>query len=396
MTNVIARGCAAFAAGLGLVALAAWVLELPLLASLGRGWIPMAPSTALMFVFFGTAAFFNATAPTRRAAHFAGVAIGAGGALIGLLLFVLSYLGIRLDLEHIGIDIAGTVGEVPIGHMSPVVALCFLFTGFSLVVTLTSSPERPGRAMAGFWLAGAVVFASIVFLLAYLFGTPLLYGGGFIPPALTTSIAMAALGTALLAFAGRRAWAPDHEIDAATLRASLSFLIVFVLMAVGLVSAGGIHFRNVAAQHRADAERQLSAIADLKASDLVNWRRERFGDATLLHRNASFADLVRRAFAGARDARAWNDLRNWLQLVQETYAYQAVFLIDTQGIARISVPGRSSAAGEFEIARHVLRSGEVTLEDFHRDEPGGAPHLSLLVPIPDETQGGAALGGRAA
>jgi hypothetical protein len=210
--------------------------------------------------------------------------------------------------------------------MSPVVALCFLLTGFSLVATLTSLPGQPGRAMAGSWLAGVVVFASIVFLLAYLFGTPLLYGGNFIPPALTTSIALAALGTALLAFAAPRAWTSGQQIDAATLQAALSFIFVFVFMAVGLVTAGGIHFREYAAQHRADAERQLSALADLKVSDLVNWRRERFGDATLLHRNALFADLVRRAFAGSGDARAWNDLRTWLQQVQETYAYEAVFL----------------------------------------------------------------------
>ena len=392
VSNVVARACGVIAAALGFLALAGWILELPLLTGLGQGWIPMAPSTALLFMLFGTAVFFSTSAPLSRTAYLAGVAIGSAAALLGLLLFFLSYLGIRLEAEHLGIAIAGTVSGAPIGHMSPVIALCVLLAGFSLVATLTSSDERPARAMAGFWLAGLMLFAGIVLLLAYLFETPLLYGGKFIPPALTTSIALAALGTALLALAWPRAWTTDQHIDAATLHASRSFILVFVLMAVSLVAAGGVYFRNHVTQRRADVERQLSVVAELKVSDLVNWRGERFGDATLLHRNAVFAGLVQRAFANSRDAQAWNQLHNWLRQVQEAYGYEDVFLMDAQGVARISVPDRAVGAGELENARRVFFSGQVSLEDFYRDEAGGVPHLSLLVPIPGETNRGRPLG----
>ena len=208
ISNAIAKASGALAAILGFIALAGWIFEFPVLASLGQEWIPMAPSSALLFVLLGTAVFFSTRVPPSRATYWLGVAIGSAGALIGLLLFFLSYLGIRLDAEHLGIAIAGLVGDSPIGHISPATALCFLLAGLSLVATLTSYPDRHGQAMAGFWLAGLMVFANIVFLLAYLFGTPLLYGGKFIPPALPTTLALAALGAALLALAGPRAWAP--------------------------------------------------------------------------------------------------------------------------------------------------------------------------------------------
>lgn len=383
LSNLIARTCAAIAAALGFLAIAGWILELPLLASLRPGWIPMAPSTALLLVLFGIAVFFSAGEPPSRIAYRAGVAIGSAGVLIGLCLFFLSYLGIRLEAEYIGFAIAGSIGDAPFGHMSPATALCFLAAGMSLVASLSSSPDRSGLAMAGFWLAGLVAFASAVFLLAYLFGAPLLYGGPFIPPALTTSIALAALAAALLALAGPRAWAPDQQIDAANLRASGSFVLVFALMTAGLVTAGAIYYRNQVTQHRAEIERQLSAIAELKAGDLMNWRAERIGDATLLHRNAVFAGLVRRALGVSRNARAQDQLHDWLRQIREAYGYDKVSLIDAQGVARISIPEAPLAASELERARRALRSGKVSLEDFHRDEPGGAPHLSLLVPILD-------------
>ena len=392
ISNAIAKASGAFAAILGFIALAGWILELPVLVSLGHGWIPMAPSSALLFVLCGTAMFFSTSVPLSRAAHWTGVAVGAAVAVIGLLLFFLSYLGIRLEAEHLGFAIAGTVGEAPIGHMSPATALCFLLVGLSLAITLTSSPDRQGQAMVGFWLAGVMVLAGVVFLVAYLFSTPLLYGGKYIPPALTTSLALAALGTALLALAASRAWAPDQQIDAETLRASRSFVLVFFLMTIGLVIAGGAYFRSQVKQRRAEIELQLSANADLKVSELVNWRMERFGDAKLLYGNPLFADLVRRSLGNSRDAQARDQLQNWLRQVREIYGYAKISMMDAEDVARISIPEAPLAASDLESDRQALWSGQIVLKDFHRNEPGGAPFLSLLVPILDDAAGGRPLG----
>ena len=87
----LARAFAAAAVGLGFAALLGWVLELPLLASWGPRWIPMAPSTALLFVLFGTAVFINARVAPGRAAYRTGIAIGLAGALLALT-FVLPFL----------------------------------------------------------------------------------------------------------------------------------------------------------------------------------------------------------------------------------------------------------------------------------------------------------------
>src|ERR1035437_9529805 len=100
ISNVTAKVCGALAAILGLIALAGWTLELPVLTSFGQGLIPMAPSSALLFVLFGTAVLFCTRVPSSRTARWTGVAFGAAVALIGLLLFFLSYLGIRLGAEH--------------------------------------------------------------------------------------------------------------------------------------------------------------------------------------------------------------------------------------------------------------------------------------------------------
>ena len=50
----------------------------------------------------------------------------------------------------------------------------------------------------------------------------------------------------------------------------------------GIVSTGYFYYRNYEQKYRAEMEQQLSAIAELKVGELVQWRKERLGDASIL------------------------------------------------------------------------------------------------------------------
>jgi PAS domain S-box-containing protein len=348
----------------------------------------MAPSTALLFILFGVAAFLRARLPLGRAAYRTGVVIASAGALVALLLLLLSLLGIRTGAEHLGFAVAGTVGEAPVGHMSPVTAICFLLASLSFLTSLPSSPFRPWRVEVAWWGACLLLATCSVLLLAYLFGTPLLYAGSMIPPAATTSIAFAALGTALLALAGKRgsratpnAWIP------------YPLVLVFVLLATGIVTVGRLYFRSQEKQHREQVERQLSAVAELKTSELTQWRTERLGDASIFFENAAFSTLVRRAFGNPEDAEARAQLGTWLGKVQTHYLYDRIFLLDAQGGQRMSVPdsGASISSVIAQRAPEVLRSAAAAFQDFYRNEHDERVYLDVLVPIL-EAGGSRALG----
>ena len=391
--SMLVYACAAIAAAAGFAALTGWMFRIPLLASLGPDWIPMAPSTALLFVLYAGALYCVSRWPERRAAIRIGLAVGSAGALIGLVLFVLSYRGVYLAAEQLGMDAAATVYGAPTGHMSPMTAFCFSVAGLSLVASLWSTPARRWPAIAGVWLAGLMAFASVVFLLAYVFGMPLLYEGALIPPALPTTVALAALGAALFQFAGRRAWTRESPLLlAAHLRDSRIFALVLALTAAGIVVTVGIYFRSQLAQRRTEIENQLAAVAKLKIAEMVRWRQERFSDAMLFHRNPAFADLMRRALDPFPNASAEQRLRIWLQQVRDGFGYERVFLIDAQGAARISVPEGPLSARELDRARRALDSDQVRLEDFHWDPAGVAPHLTLLAPIRVDAAGGKTVG----
>lgn len=375
--NVVTRACGIAAAALGFLALASWAAPgHPLLDGLGRGWLSMPPSTAFLSILFGIAVLFAARTPLDRTARFAGVAAGSGGALIALLLFFFS-----------------SQDQAPTDQIASVVALCFVLAGLSLVAVLASSDKRTWPAMAAFWLAVLVVLAGGIFLLADLFDAPLPNGWalGWPAPAAISTV-LAALGTSLATLSGKAVWASGPRIDATSLRASRAFMLVFVLMATAIVTAGGIYFHRHIIRYRAEVERQLLAVVELKANELANWRAERLGDAKALYRNFYFARLVRRALDNPRDAEAWTHLHHWLQQVREAHGYDKISILDSKGVALVSVSSSLAMSTGHESAHQIPSSGQLILQDFHRHEAGGPPGLSLLAPIIDQTDGKRPLG----
>jgi PAS domain S-box-containing protein/putative nucleotidyltransferase with HDIG domain len=156
-------------------------------------------------------------------------------------------------------------------------------------------------------------------------------------------------------------------------------ILLFVLVAAGLVGTGLIYSRHVEKLQRENFEHQLSAIAELKAADLAQWRVERLADAAFLSHDAIFAELVQHALAEPRNRQAQERLQRLLQELRETYGYNRVYVLDTLGPTLR--PIAAAHVDETSLAREVLRSGRPAFMDFHRDAPGDTIHLSLLVPI---------------
>jgi PAS domain S-box-containing protein len=377
---VLAGGAASATAGS--TALAGWFLGIPTLARLDERFIPMAPSTALLLVLLGSALCAHVLAPGRRWARRLKVAVAALGVAAPLALLILSSQRIYLGFEHLGLPVPPGPGEFPLGHMSPATALCLLFAGLSLLAV----PSDPGVGTAPTpWAllpAGMLVAASGAMVLAYLFGTPVLYSGTFIPPAATAVSALLALGIAQAAAAWPRRGGDPSAERPGSLRAGLPIL-AFLGLSAGIVAAGLISYRHYEQRYRAEVERQLAAVAELKVAELARWREERLADAAALFGNPAFASLVRTALAPPGDAEARRLLSGWIEGHQRHEDYSRIALLDPRGVEQLAAPASATAA-EFGMSHDfgtVAQTRQITFLDFHRHASGGGIRLGLVVPI---------------
>ena len=371
-------------AGMGSFALLGWILNLPAWPSLWSETIPMAPSSALLFVVIGAAVAARGRWPQADRLEKWAIPIGLLVTLTGLGLAITSSMGIYLKAEHLGITTLWTPAEAPTGHMSPLTAILFVTGGLSFGASLHWPVARRRLAGAAWWVGSLPLTVGLTLILAYLFGVEQLALIPRLPPAGLTSVSFFVLGIGLLALAG----SVDRGTGTSSSGSEISFgafLMIFGLLAVGVSTIGYLSYRNYEDRYREGIESQLLAVWQLKADELVDWRAERLGDAQVLYQNSAFSALVQRVLEQPEDEYTRRQLTAWLAKYPEAYAYQRVFLLDAEGIERLAAPEKGEPVEPHlvEGAAAAMRSGEITFLDFHRDERSGRVHLSFLVPVLD-------------
>ncbi len=365
-------GAAMAAGGVLLIAVAGLLAYLPGWERLGRVqeyFIPMAPSTAVCFLVLSLVLFVRRhRSAGRRSRLFCAVAVLAV-TLFGLL-EALEYAGLNAGIEERLVPVSGDLNGIPIGRMSPATGFGFLSAGLSLLLLLLRKQKSAWSVYPVLATAVLTFVTGFLFLLAYCYGDPLMYGGNLIPMALTTAAAFVLLGFAEMMLSGN-------------IRTSLLFGLFFFCMAGGIVTVGVFHYESYERSYRAEAGRQLLAIADLKVDQLTRWRRERLGDGRVLFQNPVFSRQVQQFLQSPDPAADRQGLEIWLGKVQTEYDYKRILLLDADGQLRLSVPDGLDPPGEPLVneVSDILRTGRIGFQDFHRHAPELPVLLSVQVPV---------------
>ncbi|TAL24946.1 MAG: PAS domain S-box protein, partial [Nitrospirae bacterium] len=217
--------------GIGGIAMAGWAINWIIIARIKSDYVPMAPSTALCFILLSGSLFLQLL---RRGRPLSRMLSSAGALLVLLICSVILigfFKGIRFELEHSLFKQSEELGNIPVGHMSPITALGFLPAGLAVLSLAVSTVEQRFKNMA-VCLAAPAVATGLVTALGYLHGSPVLYGGNIIPVALPTAIAFLFLGLGLIAASGTDVF-PLRLFIGSSVRARL--MRAFLPAAIGII-----------------------------------------------------------------------------------------------------------------------------------------------------------------
>lgn len=225
--------CADIALGIALLALAGWLSGARILAGQWATFLPMAPSTALVFLLLSLALYCFVRWPGLPTSRLFGLATASFTFLIGSLVLWQSISGVDLGVEQVLSRTNEFLGSAPLGRMSPLSAVAFLLDSLALLFLIVQSWRR-ALTSAALLALGATAMSAVV-LIGYAFDAPLLYGGAIIPMALPSALAFVLLGVGemYLAVPGIRAlrgWSRT-SMRGMLLRAFMPFMLLFVLLA---------------------------------------------------------------------------------------------------------------------------------------------------------------------
>lgn len=371
----------------GILALVGWAFDRPFLATIGSNIIPMAPSTAILFVLLSILLFLQSyvashSGVSRIVLILVGVII-----LVSLTLLVLSLAGVHLQAESLGLAMSGTINSVPVGHMSPVTALCFILAG----AVLWSQLPAPygGRRIKRYPmltndLSIFLIEIGSLLLFAYLLGTPILYGTRFVPPAATTSIAFLSFGIATLSLSVRNRIQKRRTIDLGK-RNWVRNLSIFFLLAAGIVLVGFSYFNTFRDHSISQVENELKVISDLKTVDIQTWREEQYEDTRSPANNKLFAQLVHGYLYQTANTSHKGLLENWLVGILENNEFDSVQLFDRAGNLRLIVPTESTPpdSGVHPLVMESIRTGDVHTQDLYWRESRQKVFMAILCPVKD-------------
>ncbi len=178
------------------------------------------------------------------------------------------------------------------------------------------------------------------------------------------------------------------------LRTRNFMVLFFVIMAVMIIASSYVYYQNYEKNYKLEIDHQLTAVSDLKVNGLVDWKTERMGDAGIFFHNPLFSSRVRHLVNDDNDTETRGELRAWLEKELMYTQYSRVYVMDTAGTLRLSVPDPQRPVPK-AVVQHlpkVLVSGNITILDFYRDDNDQKVYLAFIVPIYDDQERGQPLG----
>ena len=156
----------------------------------------------------------------------------------------------------------------------------------------------------------------------------------------------------------------------------------FVALCVGYLL-----YRDEVAEMREERSMELGAIADLKVSQIVAWRKERLGDAEYVSTGPFVRTMAGALLANPHDEKTLAAIRERASTIIRLYDYTAVMVVDVDG--RIIVGTGSHAdvltPAERAILDRAVVSGKVVFGDLERLAVApDATAISLVGPVAAE------------
>ncbi len=159
-------------------------------------------------------------------------------------------------------------------------------------------------------------------------------------------------------------------------------VLIFLLLALCIGSGGYLFYDSQKKHLKKELRDELSAIADLKVSQIENWRKERITDAISITKATFFSAYIRQFLINPKSSGRKQDILAWMKSLQESYDYQSALIVDTEGVVRLSAVQKeqSLSSQAKSLVQEALHAKQAVLSDIHSGREDHA-HLDLIAPL---------------
>ena len=167
-------------------------------------------------------------------------------------------------------------------------------------------------------------------------------------------------------------------------------LIGVSILFLGVMTILGVFYHRNQLEHLySKTYDELITIAQLKAVQVEQWRKDRIKYAVTITENQALMDQIL-GYLDDNDPGDEAGILKYLSSIVNNNDFRNVQIIDKSGRVRVAYPGTDTGYGIFlsEVIKKQLSDRAIFLSDFHENEYVDFIHLDLVVPVWSSNAGG--------
>ncbi len=160
-------------------------------------------------------------------------------------------------------------------------------------------------------------------------------------------------------------------------------VVLFLILSAASVVVGIIFYQSQKKDLLLNSTKELSAIADLKAKQIIQWRSERIADGSNFNQNTALMKQFYSFLNDRNNKELKADLLQYLKGLTENYDYRDALFVDGNSVPVLFYPDKDTLIGDY-LASHLtdyIKNGDITLTDLHQAHNVSIIHLDLVVPM---------------
>lgn len=164
---------------------------------------------------------------------------------------------------------------------------------------------------------------------------------------------------------------------------------MFVLVgaiSILLIFGGYLYYSSEEKSIRGNKYQEIHAVAELKISQIIQWRKERFGDATIATQAPFFNREIKQWFGNKKNLSLKKDLLKRFTPFIINYRYEDIFLASPQGGLLLSLNPKEKTFDTVTSSniREVIKKQQITFTDFYYCPAHKKIHFDIIAPVIDD------------
>ncbi|GEM_PF-1040369 len=169
-----------------------------------------------------------------------------------------------------------------------------------------------------------------------------------------------------------------------------AFILAFLLLAGGILGGGFYYYRKIGLDIRADLEKTLISVANLKVDVIAQWRERKIAEAAIFSKKAFYLTSLETWLEGRGDEDFRPRMLERMGQMRDVWEYHSITIVNIKGTIVLDAGQGESNRMNKQLRRlsdEALETGTIEFGDFYSCRTCGKIHIDMVAPLHSSRRG---------